>query len=186
MCLRYPHKKQFLKTFLHPQNYVLVLKYFSPQKSLLTQISQNLLRPPRGSVKLVSTKLTNLVPLEQFHHKPMGMYDSGRRPPSYILWQWSETTVIHSQRFVMELLHWHKVCELGGDKLNIPPVVALRRLLNSRNLMCMVSNFIWVAEDPKVTCPPGTFCLIIQIFEWRSGYKIIKQNVSGGLFFSDN
>ncbi len=31
------------------------------------------LRPSRGSVKLVSTNLTNLVPLEQFHRKPMGM-----------------------------------------------------------------------------------------------------------------
>ncbi len=33
------------------------------------------LRPPRGSVKLLPTNLTNLVPLEQFHHKPMVMYD---------------------------------------------------------------------------------------------------------------
>ncbi len=34
------------------------------------------LRPPPGSVKLISTKLTNtnLVSLEQFQHKPMGMY----------------------------------------------------------------------------------------------------------------
>ncbi len=32
------------------------------------------LRPPRGSVKLISTKLTNLVLLEQSHHKPMRMY----------------------------------------------------------------------------------------------------------------
>ncbi len=36
------------------------------------------------------------------------------------------STIIHSHRFVMELLHWHKVCELGGDKLHRPPVVALR------------------------------------------------------------
>ena len=26
-------------------------------------------------MKLVSTKFTNLVPVEQFNHKPMGMYD---------------------------------------------------------------------------------------------------------------
>ncbi len=25
----------------------------------------------------------------------------------------------------MELLQWHEVCELGGDKLHRPPVVAL-------------------------------------------------------------
>ena len=31
------------------------------------------LRPPRGSLKLIRTNLTNLVSLEQFHHKPMGM-----------------------------------------------------------------------------------------------------------------
>ncbi len=36
-----------------------------------------LLRPPRGSVKLVSTNLTNLVPLEQFHQKPTKVYDGG-------------------------------------------------------------------------------------------------------------
>ena len=30
----------------------------------------------------------------------------------------------YSHRFVIELLHWHKVCELGGDKLHRPPVVA--------------------------------------------------------------
>ncbi len=28
-------------------------------------------------MKLVSTKFTDLVPVEQFHHKPMGMYDGG-------------------------------------------------------------------------------------------------------------
>ena len=47
-------------------------------------------------MKLVSTNLTNLVALEQ-----------------------------HSHRFVIALLHWHKVSELGGDKLHRPPVVAL-------------------------------------------------------------
>ena len=25
----------------------------------------------------------------------------------------------------MEVLHWHKFCELGGDKLHRPPMVAL-------------------------------------------------------------
>ncbi len=30
-----------------------------------------------GSVKLVSTRFTDLVPVEQFNHKPMGMYDGG-------------------------------------------------------------------------------------------------------------
>ncbi len=27
----------------------------------------------------------------------------------------------------MELLQWHKVCEIDGDKLRRPPVVALNR-----------------------------------------------------------
>ncbi len=35
------------------------------------------LRPQRGSVKLIFTKLTNIVSLEQSHHKPMGMYGGG-------------------------------------------------------------------------------------------------------------
>ena len=57
----------------------------------------SVLRPPLGSAKLISTNLTNLVALEQSHQKPVGV-----------------------------LLHRHKVCELGGDKLQRPPVVALR------------------------------------------------------------
>ena len=28
-------------------------------------------------MKLVSTKFTDLVPVEQFNHKPMGIYDGG-------------------------------------------------------------------------------------------------------------
>ena len=47
-------------------------------------------------MELVSTKFTNLVPLEQFHHKPM--------------------VIIHYHRFVMEFLQWHKVCEIGGEE----------------------------------------------------------------------
>ena len=27
----------------------------------------------------------------------------------------------------MELLQWHKVCEIGGDKLQRPPMVALKQ-----------------------------------------------------------
>ncbi len=41
----------------------------------------------------------------------MGKYDGGLK----------ETNIIHSHRFVMELLQWHKVCEIGGDELNRPP-----------------------------------------------------------------
>ncbi len=36
-----------------------------------------------------------------------------------------ETTTIHSHRFWMELLQCHKVCDIGGDELHRPPVVAL-------------------------------------------------------------
>ncbi len=46
-------------------------------------------------MELVSTKFTKLVPLDRFH------------------------------MFVMELLQWHKVCEIGGEELHRPPVVAL-------------------------------------------------------------
>ncbi len=31
-------------------------------------------------MKLVSTKFTDLVPVEQFNHKPMGMYDGAGNP----------------------------------------------------------------------------------------------------------
>ncbi len=60
-------------------------------------------------MKLLPTNLTNIVPLEQFHHKPMVMYDGG----------------LH--RFVKELLQWHKLCKLGGDNLHRLPVVALNQ-----------------------------------------------------------
>ena len=56
------------------------------------------LRPPRGSVKLIFTKVINCVSLEQFNHK-------------------------HS--IVVESLQWQKVYRLGEDELHRPPVVAL-------------------------------------------------------------
>ncbi len=49
-------------------------------------------------MKLVFTKFVNLVPLEQCHHKCMGMYGGG---------------------FVMALLQWHMVYKLGEDELNM-------------------------------------------------------------------
>ncbi len=30
----------------------------------------------------------------------------------------------------MELLQWHKVCEIGGEELHRPPVVALKGIMN--------------------------------------------------------
>ncbi len=56
---------------------------------------------------------------------------SSSPPISQTLWHWSNSIqnllecIIHSFRFVIELLHWHKVCKPGGDKLHRPPVVAL-------------------------------------------------------------
>ena len=47
----------------------------------------------------------------------MVMYDGGLL---------KETTIIHYHRVVMELLQWHMVCELGGEKLHRPPMMALR------------------------------------------------------------
>ena len=60
---------------------------------------------------------------------------------------WEETTVIHSHRFVNELLHRHKVCELGGDKLHRPPVVALKQ-----NIYCKRPRFIRVVIRQKHSC----------------------------------
>ncbi len=36
----------------------------------------------------------------------------------------------------MELLQWHKVCELVGDKLHRPPVVALQTLVLTIVTVC--------------------------------------------------
>ena len=94
--------------------FILTASYTANLAALLTvkrMDTGQCLRPPRGSVKLVSPKFTNRVPVEQFHHKPM-------------------TTIIHSHRFLMELLQWHKVCEISEDNLHRPPVVALRVPIN--------------------------------------------------------
>ncbi len=68
------------------------------------------LRPPRG----VCGACLNQV------HKPcvIGAFPSQTYG--------KETTIIHYHRFVMELLQWHKVCEIGGEELHRPPVVALK------------------------------------------------------------
>ena len=65
-----------------------------------------LLRPPRGSVKLIFTKVINCVSLEQLHHKPMEIYDGGP--------------------LVIELLQWNMVSWLGEDELHKHPMMALR------------------------------------------------------------
>ncbi len=77
------------------------------------------LRPPwgGGSVKLIFTNLTNLMSLEQLHHKPMGMYGGGLLDMAL---GGKETTTIHSHRFVMALLQWHNVYTLGEDELPDP------------------------------------------------------------------
>ncbi len=49
----------------------------SQRKLLRKQVRDTPLRPPRGSVNLILTKFIHLVSLEQFHHKPMGMYAGG-------------------------------------------------------------------------------------------------------------
>ncbi len=59
-----------------------------------------------------------------------------------------ETTIILSHRFVMELLHWHKVCELGGDKLHRPPMVAL----NCLNILIV---FFHTHVKPSQLRPPA-------------------------------
>ena len=61
-----------------------------------------------GSVKLISTKLTNL--WECMMVVPLS---------------WQYDTTIHSHRFVMGLLQWHKICKIGGDEHHRPSVVAL-------------------------------------------------------------
>ncbi len=50
---------------------------------------------------------------------------SSSPPISQTLCHWSNT-IKNLQD--MELLHWHKVCEFGGDKLQRLPVVALNGL----------------------------------------------------------
>ncbi len=57
------------------------------------------------SLRLVFTKFMNIVSLEPFHHKPMGMYASG--PLKLAIGpgcQLKETTTIPSDGYVMALL----------------------------------------------------------------------------------
>ena len=66
-------------------------------------------------MKLISTKFTNLVSLEQSYHKPMGMY--GGVPLS---WQYTGTFDV--------------IPKLGGDELHRPPVMALRSMNGAKLL----------------------------------------------------
>ncbi len=86
-------------------------------------------------MKLVSTKFIDLVPVERFRHKPMGMYDG---------------------RFLMELLQCHKVCEIGGDKLRRPPVVALRI---KSNINCTNTNNLLVIRLQLCYCYRQIICI---------------------------
>ncbi len=65
--------------------------------------------------------------------------------PTSLLVPTEETTIIHFHRFVIELLRWHKVCELGGDTLQRPPVVAL----NDDTIIMMNEG---IAQCPGVLC----------------------------------
>ena len=71
-------------------------------------------------MKLISSKLTSLVSLEQTQLKPIGRYGGGLHKLAL-----KRTTSTHSLRFVIGLIKQHKVCKLVGDKLHRPPVVAL-------------------------------------------------------------
>ena len=73
-----------------------------------------------GSLKLISAKRINLVPLEQFPHKPMRMYHGG-----LLKCELEDTISIHTHRVVMTLLEWHKIYNLGWDEPHGLPVVAL-------------------------------------------------------------
>ncbi len=62
------------------------------------------------------------MPLVQLNHKPTGVYAGGLHKLALgDKCQLKETTIIHSQRFVMALLQWQKVYELAVDKLHRPP-----------------------------------------------------------------
>ncbi len=51
-------------------------------------------------MKLASTKFTDLVPVKQFHHKPMGIYDGGLLKLALgEACKLKGTTIIHSLRF---------------------------------------------------------------------------------------
>ena len=67
-------------------------KWNSPTPKSCTLLAwpcySDFLRPPRGSVKLLPTYLTNLVPLEQFHHKPITIGLWWIAPMAQGLWTW--------------------------------------------------------------------------------------------------
>ena len=95
--------------------------------------------------KLIFTKLINIVPLEQCHHKPTkGMYCGGllflgvlaqcsnggdevHLPPSAII---KETTPIHPHRFLMELLQRQGLYSLCREKLAYETEFKLRLKLS--------------------------------------------------------
>ncbi len=55
-------------------------------------------------IKLICTKLIHPDSLEQFHHKPMGLYSDSVPLFCPFMWQLRGTTSMQSYRFVMTLL----------------------------------------------------------------------------------
>ena len=54
----------------------------------------------------------------------------------------------------MELLQWHKVCELGGDKLHRPPVVALN----------VISTVVWTGHAYSLNMSVYLRPIHVQVF----------------------
>ncbi len=58
----------------------------------------------------------------------------------------------------MELLQWHKVCEIGGEELHRPPVVALRKCNNMAKICIFSSDYLHkgLRQSKKQRCgDPG-------------------------------
>ncbi len=82
----------------------------------------------------------------------------------------------------MELLQWHKICELGGDKLHRPPVVAL---MKNRNVGISAPKgriFLLINLNVRIVETPGMETLFqclelsdLMVFKFQKKVHLIEQ-----------
>ncbi len=84
----------------------------------------------------------------------------------------------------MELLQWHKVCELGGDKLYRPPVVALIlftvleifRDLRGLGVRCLAAQVLSIqcgmsGDQGMIMTGKCSLSVVERIYQFQSGIR---------------
>ena len=105
--------------------------------------------------KLIFIKLINIVPLEQCHHRPI-----------------KATIHTHPNRFVMELLQWHKICKISGDKLHrTHNPGCLQSMCMYGWISCLISFFFYFLKQFCLPFPQRLIFIFKDIV--KHGIKVV-------------